>query len=136
MEGLKPREVKRALEDLGRALEQSWVLLSCYLTLAGEERREEKTFVRLGLLTKAKRLVADLHELLRDEPNMRVAIFTEHNIVQEQLSHPKEWTHTQPRLHPWHRHTRRHKMWQNCKRKCGHSSKSWLRSARTCHPRP
>lgn len=48
-------------------------------------RKVTKSVVQLDMMTKAKRLVADLKALLQTEPNMRVAIFTEHNRVQEQL---------------------------------------------------
>lgn len=58
-------------------------------------RSVTKSVVSLDMMTKAKRLVADLTALLQTEPNMRVAIFTEHNTVQEQL---KEWL---ARKGPW-----------------------------------
>ena len=48
-------------------------------------RTKTKSVVRLDMMTKAKRLVADLKALLQTEPNMRVAIFTEHRLVQEGL---------------------------------------------------
>jgi len=37
---VKPREVRRRLDDTQRALEQSWLLLSCYLTLPKGERED------------------------------------------------------------------------------------------------
>ena len=37
----KPREVRRALDDVQRALEQSWLLVAAYLTLPTAEDRED-----------------------------------------------------------------------------------------------
>ena len=41
IEHLKPREVRRKLDDLARALEQSWLMLGCYLTLPSKPHRND-----------------------------------------------------------------------------------------------
>mmetsp|Transcript_668 Transcript_668/g.2187 ORF Transcript_668/g.2187 Transcript_668/m.2187 type:complete len:212 (+) Transcript_668:191-826(+) len=41
LDGGKPREVRRGLDDVQRALEQSWLLVAAYLTLPTAEDRED-----------------------------------------------------------------------------------------------
>lgn len=41
LEGLKPREIRRRLDDLSRAFEQSWLLTSTYLSLPNKGLRDD-----------------------------------------------------------------------------------------------
>lgn len=47
---LRPRDVKRRLEDLGRTVEQSWLLVCCYLTIERPEA-SMRPLERIALLT-------------------------------------------------------------------------------------
>lgn len=51
---VKPREARRALEDLSRALEQTWLLLSCYLTLPTEQLRSDMLWAARIVVEKVK----------------------------------------------------------------------------------
>ena len=50
----KPREVRRRLDDLGRTLSQSWLLLSCYLTLPGRKERDDFLWSARTVVEKVK----------------------------------------------------------------------------------
>ena len=52
--GLKPREVRRKIHDLQRALEQSWLLFSAYLTLPSRPQREDFLWSARTIVEKVK----------------------------------------------------------------------------------
>lgn len=54
IDGLKPREVRRRLDDLGRALSQTWCMLACYLTLPGREERADFLWSARTVVEKVK----------------------------------------------------------------------------------
>ena len=54
LEGARPREVKRAISDAQRALEQSWLLLSCYLTLPSKALRDDMLWSARTVVEKVK----------------------------------------------------------------------------------
>lgn len=54
LDGLKPREVKRQMEDLSRSLEQTWLLLACYLTLPNDELRDDMLWSARTVVEKVK----------------------------------------------------------------------------------
>ena len=54
IDALKPREVRRQLDDLKRALEQSWLLIGCYLTLPGKPEREDLLWSARTVVEKVK----------------------------------------------------------------------------------
>ena len=51
---LKPREVRRRLDDVGRALSQTWLLLSCYLTLPSKVERDDFLWSARTVVEKVK----------------------------------------------------------------------------------
>jgi hypothetical protein len=50
LENARPREVKRAVSDVQRAIEQSWLLLCCYLTLPNRQVRNIMIFETICFL--------------------------------------------------------------------------------------
>uniref|UniRef100_A0A7S4EV14 Uncharacterized protein n=2 Tax=Chrysotila carterae TaxID=13221 RepID=A0A7S4EV14_CHRCT len=54
LETLRPREVRRRLDDLLRALEQSWLLFNCYLTLPNAALREDMLWAARTVVEKVK----------------------------------------------------------------------------------
>ena len=54
LDGLKPREVRRRLDDLQRAFEQSWVLVATYLALPSAELREDLLWAARTVVEKVK----------------------------------------------------------------------------------
>ena len=54
IDGLKPREVRRQLDDLQRALEQTWLLLACYLTLPDKAYRADFLWSARTVIEKIK----------------------------------------------------------------------------------
>jgi hypothetical protein len=51
---MKPREVRRRLDDLQRAMEQSWLLLSSYLTLPNRDLRDDFLWSARTVVEKVK----------------------------------------------------------------------------------
>ena len=51
---MRPREVRRRLDDLKRALEQSWLLLGVYLTLPGRPERDDFLWAARTVVEKVK----------------------------------------------------------------------------------
>jgi len=54
LEDARPREVKRAVSDVQRAIEQSWLLLCCYLTLPSRQMREDMLWSARTVVEKIK----------------------------------------------------------------------------------
>ena len=54
LEGQRAREVRRRLDDLQRAFEQTWLLLCAYLTLPSSELREDAMWAARTLVEKVK----------------------------------------------------------------------------------
>ena len=54
IDSMRPREVRRRLDDLKRALEQSWLLLGVYLTLPGRPERDDFLWSARTVVEKVK----------------------------------------------------------------------------------
>ena len=54
LDGLRPREARRRIEDAQRTLEQSWLLLHAYLTLPSSKHREDLLWAARTVVEKVK----------------------------------------------------------------------------------
>ena len=54
IEKLKPREVRRRVDDLRRAMAQTWLMLGCYLTLPGKAERDDFLWASRTVAEKVK----------------------------------------------------------------------------------